>query len=561
MVAHDSASAPDHEAQQENRCGMQALAGTIILLHGWRRAATATLAGASLALALPPIDVFAVGFLAFPVLVWLLDGAVPGPTAGFLRARVPAFLTGWWFGLGYFLAGFWWIGAAILVDAANFAWALPFAVLGLPAVLAVFFGLACALAQPFWRDGPARIFVLAAAFGVTELLRGIALTGFPWNILGTTLASNPVFFQSVALIGVDGLTIVAVLAFCAPALLADTKGRALGVVLPILIIGVLTGWGLARPSVQPMAESTQSLVFRLVQPSINQAEKWDDAAKDAIFATLMRLTTEEIAATDPTEPSTDATARPDVIIWPETALPFLLEERPQALAQIGETLEPGQMLLTGAVRVEGGGGTDVRFYNSLLAIDHEGTVSGAADKLHLVPFGEYLPLRDWLEPLGLREIAVTPGVFSPGTRATPIALPGGTLAMPLICYEAIFPAAVRGLAEGMAVLINVTNDAWYGATPGPYQHFRQAQLRAVESGIPLIRVGNNGLSAAVDPYGRVSGGLALNVVAASDVRVSIQRLATPYAQFGQWMPLALIVLSLVVHFLAAWQWSRSRNTL
>ncbi|MCU0832110.1 MAG: apolipoprotein N-acyltransferase [Rhizobiaceae bacterium] len=529
---------------------MEKLAGTITLLTGWRRALVAFLAGAVLALALAPVDVFAAGFLAFPVLVWLLDGAVPSPSAGFLSARLPAFRTGWMFGFGYFLAGFWWIGAAILVDAANFAWALPLAVLGLPAVLAVFFGLACGLAHFGWHDGPARIFALAAAFTGVEMVRAVVLTGFPWNALGYTLANNPVFLQTAALIGVDGMAATAVLAFAAPALLTGRHGRSLGLALPVLVIGAMAAWGLARPSVQPLATDAQTLTVRLVQPSIDQSQKWDDAAKDAIFATLMRLTADAAPMAGPAGDA--APSRPDVVIWPETALPFLLEERPQALAMIGEALEDGQTLLTGAVRVEGGTGTEVRFYNALLAIDDEGAVTGAADKLHLVPFGEYLPLREWLEPLGLREIAVTPGVFSAGVNATPITLAGGTMIMPLICYEAIFPAAVRQAAQKADLLVNVTNDAWYGATPGPYQHFRQAQLRAVENGLPLLRVGNNGLSAVVDPYGRVAGGLALNAVAHSDVQVRLQRITTPYSQFGQWMPLGLVVLTMLLHSVLAW---------
>jgi apolipoprotein N-acyltransferase len=532
---------------------LEPLSARVLLLTHWRRALVALAAGAVLALALAPLDIVVAGFLAFPVLVWLLDGAVAGPRAGLVGARMPAFWTGWWFGFGYFLSGLWWIGAAVLVDAENFAWALPIAVVGLPALLAVFFGLACALANAAWRDGAARIFALAIAFGFTEWLRGFALTGFPWNTVGQTIASGPVLMQSAALAGVDGLTPIAVLAFAAPALLAEGR-RAFGLGVPALVFAALAAWGMARPALQPAADAPLMSV-RIVQPSIKQILKWDDAEKDAIFATLMRLTAPEPAAG---LQGADA-ARPAVIVWPETALPFLLEERPQALTLIAEALDEKAVLLTGAIRVEGAAAASARYYNSVLAIDTEGTVAGAADKRHLVPFGEYLPLREWLEPFGLRELAVTPGAFEAGTRLTPLALPGGAKAVPLICYEVIFPAAVREAALEGDFLLNVTNDAWYGATPGPYQHFRQAQLRAVETGMPLVRAANNGLSAVVDPFGRILGGLALDAVAHSDVTFSLQRFATPYAAYGERILLGIMALMVLFHSAAAWLNARSRR--
>lgn len=529
---------------------MESLAGAIILLTHWRRAATAFAAGAVLALTLPPLDIFPAGFLAFPILVWLLDGAVARPGLGGLRAQAPAFWTGWWFGFGYFVAGLWWLGAAVLVDAEHFAWALPLAVLGLPALLAVFFGVAAMAAHLFWHDGFARILALACAFAGAEWLRGILFTGFPWNALGMTIASNPLFMQAAAVAGSEGLALVAVLLFAAPAVLADRRGRAWGVVVPALGLAALAGWGFARPLLEPAETNARTLAVRLVQPSIIQTLKWDDAEKDAIFETLMRLTKGAGAASDD--------ARPELVVWPETALPFLIEERPQALALIGEALDAGQMLLTGAIRVEGESAATARYYNSVLAVDADGNVAGAADKVHLVPFGEYLPLREWLEPLGLREVAVTPGAFSAGPAHGRIDGPAGVKIAPLICYEVIFPGLVRAQAAGADLLINVTNDAWYGVTPGPYQHFRQAQLRAVETGRPVLRVANNGLSGAIDPFGRVSGGLALNAVAASDLRISLQPHDTVQARHGRLILLAMVVFCAFWHMISRWASRRRR---
>ena len=509
---------------------MENFAGRIILLTHWRRALVAFTAGAIGALTLAPLDFFPAGFIAFTLLVWLLDGALARPGLGKWRAQGPAFWVGWWFGFGYFVAGLWWIGAAVLVDAANFAWALPLAVLGLPAILAIFFGLATALAHTLWRDGLSRLFILAASFGLFELLRGWAFTGFPWNNLGTMVASNPLFMQSVAVIGTDGLTLVAVLLFAAPSVLADHKGKWRGFALPVLILATLAGWGFLRPQLMPVIDSGKTIEARLVQPSIPQNLKWDAAEKQKIFEQLMALS------------KGNSNKRPDLILWPETALPYLLQERPQTLADMGDALEDGQLILTGAIRVEGETGGGARYYNSVLAINDVGDVAGAADKLHLVPFGEYLPLANWLEPLGVNPLVVAPGAFSPGTAAQDIAGPQGIKIMPLICYEVIFAGPAMRQVKGYDLIVNVTNDAWYGATPGPYQHFRQAQLRAVENGLPLLRVGNNGLSGSIDPMGAVSGGLALNAVGHADVTVKIAKSDTFYAMHGTVIPLAMVVL-------------------
>jgi apolipoprotein N-acyltransferase len=214
-------------------------------------------------------------------------------------------------------------------------------------------------------------------------------------------------------------------------------------------------------------------------------------------------------------------AAPQLIVWPETSVPFLFTERPQALTALGDMLQPGQMLLAGAVREEGASGADDRYYNSVVAIDDQGQIADAVDKVHLVPFGEYLPLAGLLRRLGIEQFVAGPMDFSAGSERHPLVVPGGIRAVPFICYEIIFPELVAVDVASSELIVNVTNDAWFGDTPGPYQHFRQAQVRAVENGLPLVRAANNGISAVVDPRGRVVDALAVNARGAMDVRIPI----------------------------------------
>src|SRR5690606_36560334 len=215
---------------------MERLAGKVILLWGWRRALAAFLAGAVAALSQPPFDFFAVGFVSFTVLVWLLDGAAARPGERWPMRVLRSFLIGCWFGFGYFVAGLWWIGNALLVEAGAFAWALPLAVLGVPALLALFYGMATALARLMWSDGAARIAAIALAFGIAEWLRTFVLTGFPWNAIGQAAMPIPLLMQSVGVVGMVGMNALAVLVFAMPAVLAERRGRIAGLSLAALLM-------------------------------------------------------------------------------------------------------------------------------------------------------------------------------------------------------------------------------------------------------------------------------------------------------------------------------------
>lgn len=486
---------------------MESLAARIILLWGWRRAAVAFAAGAFASLAQAPFDFFAACFVAFPVLVWLLDGAA-GDTAW--RRFAASFASGWWFGFGYFVASLWWIGAAVLVEAEAFAWALPFAVFGLPAILALFHGLAAALARLAWSEGIGRIFALAVGFGIAEWLRATVLSGFPWNAIGYAAMPVPELMQSVRIAGLFGMNVLAVFVFAMPALLASTRHRRTGLALAVLLVAAHAGYGFARLSAAP--EAASSLDVRIVQPSVNQSRKWDNAERTRIFRTYLDLSSAPAAAGE---------ARAGLVMWPETAVPFFLTDEPEALAEMGEAIQEEQTLLTGAVRREGAGAGDTRYYNSVVAVGPDGEIVDAVDKVHLVPFGEYVPFGALLRRLGVEEIVETLGPFSPGGPRRTIEVAEGVRALPLICYEIIFPGLVLADADGADMIVNVTNDAWYGDTPGPYQHFRQAQVRAVEAGLPLVRSANSGISAVVDAHGRIVDALAVGAYGTLDAAVPL----------------------------------------
>lgn len=497
---------------------MGTLAGRVILLWGWKRVLAAFLAGALAALAQAPFDFFAICFISFPVLVWLLDGAVSTNGGGIMRRALPFFSTGWWFGFGYFTAGLWWTGAAVLVQGDAFAWALPFAVLGLPALLAIFYGFACLVAWFFWSEGIGRILGLAFAFGLAEWLRSFVLTGFPWNAIGYAAMPIPLLMQSVKIVGMNGMNVLAVFLFSLPALLVSRRHLRLGLACGLALVVLHIGYGYARLAAAPAAEGT--LPVRIVQPSIEQSEKWDKETRDRIFKTYLDLSSTPTSGDRPS---------PRLIIWPETAVPFLFTERPDALVALGEMIKDDQTLFAGAVRSEAPAtaGGQTRYYNAVVAINSAGEIVDAVDKVHLVPFGEYVPLGGLLSRLGVTELVESVGPFSAGSARSTLAVGEGISALPFICYEIIFPDLVLKDTSGADFILNLTNDAWFGDTPGPYQHFQQARIRAVEAGLPLVRAANNGISAVVDPYGRIVDAFALNAYGALDAEVPLGEAGAP----------------------------------
>jgi apolipoprotein N-acyltransferase len=525
-------------------------AHTIVLTWGWRRILIAFLAGASTALALPPLNIWPVPFLTFPILVWLVDGAAAGRLGGVLAAAT----AGWWFGFGYFLAGLYWVGHAFLVDAKTFGWLLPFAVIALPAGMAIYTALGLALARLIWTRGATRLLALAVALTLAEWLRGHLFSGFPWNVYGYALISPLWLAQGGALIGLWGLTFFAVAIFASPAVLADdradTRRPWLAPVLGAVLIAALAVYGALRLAANPTSY-VDGVRLRIMQPNLQQDEKFNYAQKQQVMARYLALS--DRASGPQSTGVRDATH----LIWPESAFPFFLTREADALAQIAALLPPGTVLITGAVRPPATTPNEAitRAYNSVYAIDHNGSILSVYDKVHLVPFGEYLPFQGLLEQLGLMQLTKVRGGFIPGDRRRNQRVPGAPDFLPLVCYEIIFPGAavprsdragwlydhvgryvdwpfVAGSGERPGWLLNLTNDGWFGVSAGPYQHFQQARVRAIEEGLPLVRAANTGISAVVDPLGRVIKSLPLATEGVLDSALPQALAPTLYARAG-----------------------------
>jgi apolipoprotein N-acyltransferase len=522
-------------------------------LGGWRRGLFAALLGALSVLAFAPVHAWPILFVTFGALVWLLDGCHTNNTSLSDRLKC-AGIAGFWFGFGYFLAGLYWIAEAFLVEPWRHGWLLPFVMTAMPGGMALFFAAACALAMLLWLPGAGRVFALAIAFGVAEFARGHVLTGLPWNLIGYGLLGPLPLMQLASLFGVYALSLIAVLLFAMPAAAIAPAGSGLGgrkvtaafAALLVLLLGAGYVWGERRLAAAPYDGTGVRL--RIVQANIDQAEKWRPENAAEIFTDYLDLT--KSASLD----------RINIVIWPETAVPFFLDGADDALLAIGATLPEGASLLVGSARLveerDRQGSLEARrVYNSLLVVDHQGRVVDAYDKIHLVPFGEFLPFQDFLESLGFMQLTGVRGGFSAGIRARLLSIPGAPAARALICYEIIFPGEIVEAGTRPQWLINLTNDAWFGSSAGPYQHFHQAQVRAVEQGLPVARAANTGISAVIDAYGRVRAEIGLGKQGVIDADLPKVVPATPFVQFGPAIEIGALALAL-----AAWLAWRVRLT-
>jgi apolipoprotein N-acyltransferase len=399
-----------------------------------------------------------------------------------------------------------------------------------PGGLALFIAAGCALAARFWRDGAARIFVFTFAYALAEWLRGHVLTGFPWNIAAYGWEASLGVMQSTALFGAYGLTLLTILF---GASIAEFFGKQSEWRLPLAMSALFLAFfagGELRLSLAKI-DDVPGVRLRIVQPDIAQADKYRPALVEQNWNSLIGLS------------NTPAAHRPTHIIWPEAAPPFLLTRVPPALDEIALLTGRDRVLLTGALRALRNG-DHVEYYNSFYVFGHGGQLIGVYDKFHLVPFGEYLPFEKFFKRLGLTKIVGIEGSFATGDGPHMLVIPGAPPIGPLICYEILFPGEVVG-AQRPSWFVNVTDDSWFGPWAGPLQHLLVARMRAIEEGVPVVRAANTGISAVIDPLGRVRAHLDLDRAGVLDANLPAVIAPTPYARSG-WYSFWLLLLGCAV---------------
>ena len=468
--------------------------------------------GVLTACALPPFTLLPLLLISVPGLLALIGGA---------RSWRGAAARGLVFGIAHHLVGLYWVTNAILVEAAEFWWAVPLAVPLLATVLATFIAVPCGIAK-LVPAGWARVCVLAGCWELGDLAREFVLTGFPWNPLGSVWEMpgtvGLAFMQLAAWVGVGGLTLATLLLAAAPAL---GRRSAVGALIALLL---WAGAGFARLAVP--AAPGPDLMAVIVQGNISETEHrdhWRDRGWiEGTFEKHLALTREGVAK---------AVGRPAIVVWPETASPYWLQQDPAARQAVAEAARPALATLAGTARQEAPG-VD---HNSLVVVMPDGSVGGYYDKFHLVPYGEYFP--SYL-PIRLGERGWDPG---PGLRT--LHIPGLPAIGPLICYEAIFPAQVVVENDRPALLVNITNDSWFGDSAGPRQHLAAARMRSVEEGLPMVRAANTGISAIITAHGKVVTTLGLDKAGTVVADVPGALPPTLFSRLGLLSPLLLAIFS------------------
>ena len=505
--------------------------------RGYIWCSIAFILGALLSLSLPPI-------YALPIM--------PISFAGFLlvvsrsRSIWIAMLRGWCFGFGHFLVAFHWIGAALLVDAERFGW------LAVPAVVLIAAGLAFFLVfvsvavwlspNSIWR----KIIILALAWTFSEWLRSILFTGFPMSPIGISWTISDAMIQSVSVFGVFGLSFVTVLAstFLLSGFFSVGSSKRMSVLLSVgislCVLFIIWGGGEIRIYESDKEVSSLGIKIRIVQGNIPQKSKWTADTKRQSINKYVALSTQE------------SQSPPLLVIWPETALPVYIANDEQILQLIGKAIPSDGFLITGAPRIEKEL-EQTKVWNSMYLIGSDYSVRAVYDKHHLVPFGEYIPLR---RVLGFSNIVESAVDFSSGFGPETISVAPLPPFSPLICYEGIFPGNVIGEGLRPAWLLNLTNDGWFGDTTGPYQHFQTARLRALEEGLPLIRAANTGISAIIDPLGRIRQSVGLRSEGVIDGYLpSALKSPPPYAILGNWI---LVIVGIPILFLCLYPFRKPR---
>ncbi|MGA2950708.1 MAG: apolipoprotein N-acyltransferase [Caulobacteraceae bacterium] len=507
----------------------------------WLARGLAILAGAGAGLAQPPFG-FLPGLLGYALLLALLDRAEAE------RPLRSAFLRGWLAGLGYFAPSLWWLAEPFQVNAVEQGWMAPFAVAIVTAGMALFWGFAALLFRLLGARGVLRVFVFAGAFAGLEFLRGHVLSGFPWDLAGETWPAGSPVSQTAALVGAYGLTWITLALAAAPAVVGEGwRGRGF-VAASAGVLVALYAWGVVRLAAAPPTDPAAPMV-RIVQADVRQESKYDRRVFSSIVARYVALT------------KAPAARMPDVVIWPEGAIPDAIEDYladgTWTKTDILAALQPGQILIFGGYRYGDATSDPPVVFNSLLALrrDPDGfTRLGLYDKFRLVPFGEFLPFDKLAGELGIKTFVHVGDGFTAGPRPRPMAFRGLPPFQPLICYEALYPGFTREGAAAAHVrpawIVNVSNDAWFGATSGPLQHLNIASYRAIEEGLPMVRATPTGVSAMIDAYGRPLASLPEGALGVIDRPLPPALADTPFRTLGDLPFWGLMAVSAAASLLA-----------
>jgi apolipoprotein N-acyltransferase len=407
----------------------------------------------------------------------------------------------------------------------------PFGLLFLAGGLALFWGGAFGLAVRISsRHSAGRVAALILAWSLAEFARAYVLTGFPWAAFGQFWIDTPLS-QGLGWFGPHGLAMVTLAAVLPLPLLflRQSPGRVRGIGLAgPLVFGAL--WGVLSAGQNPESAVSEDSVatIRLIQPNAPQDQKWHPDHMHRFFQRQLDYTASPAAG-----------PKPSLIVWPETAVPSLLEHAEFVLSKV-TAASGGTPVVLGMQRSE-----DLRYYNSFVVLGADGQVADLYDKQHLVPFGEYVPFGDVMARFGLHGFAATSGAgFSAGPGPLVLPIPGIGRVLPLICYEAVFPQDVRAAPSRPDLLIQITNDAWFGTRSGPYQHLVQARMRAIEQGVPMVRAANTGVSAMIAPDGRITHMLPLGQAGYLDAPLPRPGPPTLYSRTGDWSVLLALLAAM-----------------
>lgn len=503
-------------------------------LSEFKRLILLLIAGSLSSLSFAPFHFIATYFICFCILLTITMNA---------RSNWSAFLTGYVFGIGHFYAGLYWIGNSFAVEASVPDWAGYFMVFALSSFLAIYSGLATGIVRYIHKNHSLKTHLLncvltfVVTWSLMEWLRGVLFTGFPWNLSGYIWGFSDTIMQSTAIWGVYGLGVITLLLCFLPLFLLTKNTRIIAPVLALFLLSGLFYYGNDRLS-QPV-DFVEDINLRIVQPNIKQQDKWpyENWSKN-----LIRFL--DMSEADDKKPTTH-------MIWPETAIIYSLSEEPFRRQLISKVLGPGGMILTGFPRRQRDD-DKTRIYNSMIAIGDQGQIEAIYDKSHLVPGGEYIPdlMKDILMPLGFGDLFTGGQDFSQGKGLETLHIKGLPPVGVLICYEVIFPGKVVDPDDRPEWILNLTNDAWYGDSTGPYQHLLQTRVRAIEEGMAVVRSASTGISAMIDPYGRVIDNIALNKTGVIDSPLpkAIEG-RTIYSNMKEWIFACLNVTMLLINIL------------